>query len=107
MDVFPKTKGHTLIIPKKHHRWVYDVPEFGQYWETAHTVTKGIQKALNPKWISYFTYGSVPHAHIHILPRYEDIVSDNVLDNHLIPNQTVSVSKEELQQMSLLIRENI
>lgn len=99
LDVFPKTKGHTLIIPKKHYRWVYDVPEFGAYWEAARTVTIAIQKALHPKWITYFTYGSIPHAHIHILPRYEVITADNPNHAQLLPNDTISMSREDLQTL--------
>lgn len=72
LDIFPDNRGHTLVIPKEHVQWVYDVPEFGNYWETALIITRGIQKALNPAYISYQTYGLiVPHAHIHIKPRYE------------------------------------
>lgn len=70
LDHKPGTLGHTLIIPKKHYRWVYDVPEFTQYWLTVLKVTKAIQRALNPVFVTYLTYGlKVNHAHIHILPR--------------------------------------
>ena len=72
LDINPASKGHTLVIPKKHYQWVYDVPNFGKYWETALQVTKKVQKALKPIYISYFTHGIlVPHAHIHIIPRYD------------------------------------
>lgn len=75
LDVYPATTGHTLLIPKKHYRFVYDVPEFGTYWEAALTVTKILQRALLPKWMNYLTHGGVPHAHIHIMPRYEEDVA--------------------------------
>ena len=69
MDIYPRVKGHTLVIPKKHYRWVNDVVEFGAYWETARVVAMKIQKALKAKFISYLTFGTdVPHAHIHLLP---------------------------------------
>ncbi len=71
LDIFPHTKGHTLVIPKTHYRWTYEVPEFGQYWETVHKVTAQIQQALEPEWVNYYTHGLIPYAHIHILPRYE------------------------------------
>ena len=101
LDVFPKTKGHTLIIPKKHYRWVYDVPEFGVYWETALTVTKAVQKALKPEWVSYLTVGLIaPHAHIHIIPRYEKITGDSSGKLESLPNQKLSFSKEEMQAMA-------
>jgi len=70
LDIYPRVEGHTLVIPKKHYRWVYDVSNFGVYWEVALKITKAMQKAFNPYFITYVTHGlQVPHAHIHILPR--------------------------------------
>ena len=78
LDRSPATEGHTLVIPKQHYRWVYDVPEFGEYWEAVLQVTRIVEKALQPKWINYLTHVGVPHAHIHILPRFEeDVASAN------------------------------
>jgi histidine triad (HIT) family protein len=73
LDVYPRTKGHTLVIPKKHYRWVYDVPDFGEYWEVALKVSKGLREVLNPKFLTFVTHGlDVEHAHIHVFPRYEE-----------------------------------
>lgn len=70
LDIFPRVKGHTLLIPKKHYRWVYDVPNFGKFWEVALKITSTMQKAMRPEFITYVTHGlEVSHAHIHILPR--------------------------------------
>jgi histidine triad (HIT) family protein len=69
LDIYPQTKAHTLVIPKKHYQWVYDVPNFTEYWAAVLKVTRAIQKAFKPEFIRYMTYGiDVPHAHIHILP---------------------------------------
>lgn len=73
LDVFPVTKGHALIIPKKHYRWTYDVPEFGEYWELAKKAQRAIGASLNPQWVQFFTHGLIQHAHIHVIPRYEDV----------------------------------
>ena len=73
LTIYPFTEGHTLIIPKKHFRWVNDVPNFGEYWDFSRKVSQKIQNKLNPNFISYLTVGNqVPHAHIHIIPRYEN-----------------------------------
>ncbi len=70
MDVFPRVKGHVLVIPKKHYRWVYDVPKFGAYWEVAKKIAAQVQKGVGASYISFLTMGeAVPHAHIHILPQ--------------------------------------
>lgn len=70
LDIFPRTKGHTLLIPKKHYQWVYEIPNFGSYWLAALQITKAMQRTMNPTFVTYVTHGlDVPHAHIHILPR--------------------------------------
>ncbi|PIV70927.1 HIT family protein, partial [Candidatus Roizmanbacteria bacterium CG17_big_fil_post_rev_8_21_14_2_50_39_7] len=71
LDIFPLSKGNTLLIPKKHYRWVNDVLEFGEYWEAARKISRTMEKKLGATSISYLTFGEeVPHAHIRIIPRY-------------------------------------
>jgi histidine triad (HIT) family protein len=73
LDIHPLSVGHTLLVPKKHTRWVYETDSFGRYWETVYEITEAIRSSLSPKWVNYFTYGEIPHAHIHILPRFDDM----------------------------------
>ncbi len=73
LDIFPRVAGHSLLIPKKHFTWVYDVPNFGAYWEAVLKVTRAMQKSLAPTFVTYVTHGlEVPHAHIHIMPRTKE-----------------------------------
>lgn len=70
LDINPRTEGHTVLIPKKHYLWVYDVPEFAEFWQAALKITRAMRKALSPTFVSYVTHGlEIPHAHIHIMPR--------------------------------------
>lgn len=70
MDIYPRVKGHALVIPKKHYRWVVDIPSFGAYWEVVRKVANGVQKAIEASFITFVTLGDeVPHAHVHILPQ--------------------------------------
>ncbi len=72
LDINPLNPGHTLVVPKQHHRWVYDVPEFGEYWEVAKLVALAAIKTLNANTVNFATAGfQVPHAHIHVVPRFE------------------------------------
>lgn len=97
LDIVPRTHGHSLLVPKKHCRWVYDVEEFDKYWLAAHALTRTLQGALSPVFVSYVTHGlEVPHAHIHILPRQKD-------ENVFVP-QPIPSSPEELEHIASKIR---
>ncbi len=99
LDIFPRVKGHTLLIPKKHYRWVYDVPEFGAYWETARTVAKVVQQSTNARFTSFVTVGeAVHHAHIHILPQ-QDAGPEGITFTKVL-----QFTKEEYDQLSGSIR---
>lgn len=69
LDINPRSPGHTLIIPKEHHRWVWDVPQAGHYFEIAQKIAKAQQKAFGTELIESKVVGEeVPHAHIWIFP---------------------------------------
>ncbi|MBI4136689.1 HIT domain-containing protein [Candidatus Roizmanbacteria bacterium] len=98
LDIYPRVKGHTLLIPKKHYHWVYDVPNFGGYWEKAKLISDAMQKALKPEFITFVTHGlEVPHAHIHILPRQKGETS-------FVPEQK-KLSKEEMGKIAEELRQ--
>lgn len=67
LDIRPLSPGHTLIIPKKHYRWVWDVPQSGAYFEIATTIARALQHAYATPAIHAKIVGEeVPHAHIWI-----------------------------------------
>jgi len=93
LDIYPRTKGHSLLIPKNHYSWVYEVPEFGKYWKAVLKLTRAMQKAMSPSFVTYVTHGlEIDHAHIHILPRTEGETS-------FIP-ETKSFPKEEMAEIA-------
>lgn len=91
LDINPVSSGHTLLIPKNHYRWVYDVPDIGKYFQIAQNIALAIQKSdLKPDYISFLTIGNeVPHAHIHIIPRSQNDPIQPVLSSipHIKLNQ--------------------
>jgi histidine triad (HIT) family protein len=69
LDINPQSPGHTQIIPKEHHRWVWDVPNAGDYFEVAQKIALAQQKAFNTDWILSKVVGDeVPHAHLWVFP---------------------------------------
>ena len=47
LDIRPLSPGHTLIIPKQHYRWVWDVPNAGAYFEVAKKIALAQKKTFN------------------------------------------------------------
>lgn len=93
LDIFPRTKGHTILIPKKHYRWVYDVPNFSEFWQTVLKITEKMKAKLDPSFVTYVTHGlEVPHAHIHIMPRGNN-------ETEFSP-EIKKVSKEEMAEIA-------
>lgn len=104
LDIRPLNPGHTLLIPKKHYRWVNDVPNFGELWETAKRVSIGIIKALNPISISYVTLGfEVEHAHIWIIPRFENDGHGGAINWTAVKE----IPDQEMDEIAKKIREKI
>jgi histidine triad (HIT) family protein len=69
LDIHPKSPGHTQVIPKKHYRWVWDVPNVGEYFEVVQKIAKAQQKAFSTDYIGSKVEGEeVPHAHIWLFP---------------------------------------
>ncbi|MFT6829264.1 MAG: histidine triad (HIT) family protein [Candidatus Paceibacteria bacterium] len=69
LDIFPEAPGHTLIIPKKEERWVWDVDLYDEYWQLARMIAKSLQKAFDEDMIICKVFGEeVSHAHIKLFP---------------------------------------
>lgn len=69
LDINPQSPGHCQVIPKNHYRWVWDVPNVGDYFEIVKKVALAQQKAFGTEWIlSKIVGDEVGHAHIWIYP---------------------------------------
>ncbi len=69
LDIHPLAAGHVQVIPKNHHRFVWDVPNAGEYFEAARKIAKALQKVFRHDIIRSQIYGEqIFHAHIWVWP---------------------------------------
>jgi histidine triad (HIT) family protein len=69
LDIRPHAPGHVQVIPKAHHRWVWDVPEYGAYFEVVRKIAYAERKAFSTDWIiSRIVGDEVQHAHVWVFP---------------------------------------
>ena len=69
LDINPQSPGHTQVITKIHYRWVWDVPNAGEYFEVVKKIAIAQKKAFGTDFILSKIIGDeVRHAHIWIFP---------------------------------------
>lgn len=69
LDINPRAPGHVQIIPKEHYRWVWDVPNIGEYFEVAKKIAHAQQQAFDEESIWARVMGDeVAHAHLWLFP---------------------------------------
>ncbi|MCX6786966.1 MAG: HIT domain-containing protein [Candidatus Kaiserbacteria bacterium] len=77
LDIRPLSPGHTLIIPKKHYRFVWDVPNIGNYFVVVQKIAKALQKISGTDEIYMKVIGEeVPHAHVWVYTNPDKAVGD-------------------------------
>ena len=86
MDINPANEGHCLVIPNAHFGTVFEMPPeaFAAVASTVVKVARAVNDELRPGGLSVLQANgalagqTVPHVHVHILPRRAD---DNLLIN--------------------------
>lgn len=72
LDIAQFTTGHTIIIPKKHFRFIWDIENVGEFYEFAVKVANHY-RSLGYEFIDSASFGRlIPHAHYHLVPNSEN-----------------------------------
>ena len=72
LDINPQSPGHVQVIPKQHYRWVWDVPNVGEYFEVVRKIAQAQRKAFDTEWVlSKIVGDEIEHAHIWVFPNRE------------------------------------
>ena len=80
LDIKPINKGHTLVIPKRKYRNIFDMDAdtFASLGKAAHHVALAVKKATGADGINITMNNEaaagqdVFHAHMHVIPRFTD-----------------------------------
>ena len=80
LDLSPATKGHALILPKKHMANIFEMDEetAEKVFVLASRIAKAMKEALNCDGLNIIQNNgeiagqTVFHFHMHIIPRYND-----------------------------------
>jgi histidine triad (HIT) family protein len=89
LDLYPISRGHTLVIPKKHVEWFTDIePEdgiAGPFLKTCYVVARKLKHAFDCEYVTMLIRGTrVPHLHMLLIPsiRGEENLLDKTLAMH-------------------------
>lgn len=75
LDAFPLTKGHSLVIPKKHHSKLQDMSpeENSDLFLTVHKLVSRVDSITGSTLIAIHNGKEagqeIPHLHVHLVPR--------------------------------------
>jgi histidine triad (HIT) family protein len=95
LDKSPINPGHTLVLPKKHTDYIFDLndKEYAELMLKAKEVAKILKKKLNPKRVGMAVEGFfVPHVHIHLVPENRG--------NELNPERAIDMDVRELNKLA-------
>jgi histidine triad (HIT) family protein len=80
LDANPVNMGHTLVVPKEHHRNLLDAPDdiACAVTSTAKKVGNAVMDAVDAGGVNINTNNEAPafqdifHYHVHVIPRFAD-----------------------------------
>ena len=98
LDIFPISKGHSLVIPKKHYEQIMDAPsEEMVFLNKLPIISKKLKEITGATGLTIFQNNGkdagqvVEHIHFHLVPRFPDdgiikIPEQSELDEHYARN---------------------
>ena len=98
LDINPYTKGHSLVISKRHVPWWHDLEEdeMLSLFRVARTVARKMMTALSPEFVCMYARGRrIPHTHIFLIPT----VKDDVLDRFFNALEKFQESPKDLARL--------
>lgn len=92
LDIKPVSDGHILIIPKDHVVWMQEADDktIADIFVLTKKLMLATKKAMKCDYVQIGVVGNeMPHFHIHLIPRYFDLVFPN------LPTKTYTDGQQE------------
>jgi histidine triad (HIT) family protein len=100
LDIHPYTKGHCLVISKRHVPWWHELSEEENVslFRMAKQVANRMMEKFKPDFVFLYARGRrIPHTHLFLIPTYSGDVLDrffNALENFQESPQMLAELKE-------------
>ena len=100
LDIHPYTKGHCLVISKRHVPWWHELSEQenASLFKVAKIMANRMMRKLDPDFVFLYARGRrIPHTHLFLIPTYSGDVLDrffNALENFQESPQALVKLKE-------------
>lgn len=112
LDINPFSKGHCLVIPKRHVPWWHELSEDenASLFRVAKVVAEKMMKTLEPDFVCMYARGRrIPHTHIFLVPTYSGDLLDrffNALElfQESPPKLAAIREKESMEEVAELLR---
>lgn len=70
-DIHPVRPGHTIVIPKAHYRWFWEMPDdvSNDLFKIARRLSAELKEQTGADYVRLSIVGKdVPHVHVHLIP---------------------------------------
>ena len=112
LDIQPFSRGHCLVISKRHVPWWHDLSEeeTKSLFSVARVVAGKIMKTVHPDFVCMYARGRrIPHTHIFLVPTFKGDLLDrffNALEGaQEFPGEMVRLKeKESLEEIAERLR---
>jgi histidine triad (HIT) family protein len=98
LDIHPYTKGHCLVIAKRHVHWWHELTdeENASLFRVAKVVANRMMDKFHPDFVFLWARGTrIPHTHLFLVPTY----SGDVLDQFFNALENFQESPQELARL--------
>ena len=102
LDVFPVSRGHTLVIPKHHYEKVQDMTDLDNIdlFKMVHKIISKVDVITGATLLAVHngkdSGQEIPHVHVHLIPRHS---SDQAGPVHSMFKDRPKLSDQELDQL--------